>query len=157
MGINPISKGGTTRLVRRAIDYALDRGRRSVTLVHQGNIMKYTEGVFCQWGYRLAREEEVYEKHGGKLPEGKILIKDCIADSMLQRLLLRPDEYEVLATPNLDGDYFSDACAAQGRRPGDGARGQHRGPGGPLRGHPRHPAQVHRPRWTPLRSSSPGR
>ena len=122
MGINPISKGGTTRLVRRAIDYALDRGRRSVTLVHQGNIMKYTEGAFCQWGYQLAREEfadrviseeEVYETHGGKLPEGKILIKDRIADSMFQRRLLRPDEYEVLATPNLDGDYLSDACAAQ--------------------------------------------
>ena len=88
MDINPISKGGTTRLVRRAIDYALDRGRRSETLVHQGNIMKYTEGAFCQWGYQLAREEfadrviteeEVYEKHGGKLPEGKILIKDRIA------------------------------------------------------------------------------
>ena len=122
VGINPISKGGTTRLVRRAIDYALDRGRRSVTLVHQGNIMKYTEGAFCQWGYQFAREEfadrviseeEVYEKHGGKLPEGKILIKDRIADSMFQRLLLRPDEYEVLATPNLNGDYLSDACAAQ--------------------------------------------
>ncbi len=122
VAINPISKGGTRRLVRRAIDYALDRGRRSVTLVHQGNIMKYTEGAFCQWGYQLAREEfadrviseeEVYEKHGGKLPEGKILIKDRIADSMFQRLLLRPDEYEVLATPNLNGDYLSDACAAQ--------------------------------------------
>ncbi len=120
VGINPISKGGTTRLVRRAIDYALDRGRRSVTLVHQGNIMKYTEGAFCQWGYQLAREEfadqviseeEVYEKHGGKLPEGKILIKDRIAGSMFQRLLLQPDEYEVLATPNLNG--VSDACAAQ--------------------------------------------
>ena len=93
-----------------------------MTLVHQGNIMKYTEGAFCQWGYQLAREEfadrviseeEVYEKHGGKLPEGKILIKDRIADSMFQRLLLRPDEYEILATPNLNGDYLSDACAAQ--------------------------------------------
>ena len=122
IGIKPISVTGTERLVRRAIQYALDHGRESVTLVHKGNIMKFTEGAFCEWGYALAKrefrdrvvtEEELWDDFEGKLPAGKVLIKDRIADAMFQQLLLRPDEYEVLATPNLNGDYISDACAAQ--------------------------------------------
>lgn len=122
IGIKPISIHGTKRLVRMAIRYALDHGRRRVTLVHKGNIMKFTEGAFRDWGYELARQEfgsvtvdenELWEKHGGKIPEGKILINDRIADAMFQQVLLRPDEYEVLALPNLNGDYISDACAAQ--------------------------------------------
>ncbi|MBN1896084.1 NADP-dependent isocitrate dehydrogenase [bacterium] len=122
VGIKPISISGTRRLVRKAIQYAVEQKRRSVTLVHKGNIMKFTEGAFRDWGYELARtefrdqtvtEKEVGEVHGGKVPEGKILIKDRIADQMFQQLLLRPDEYDVIATPNLNGDYISDACAAQ--------------------------------------------
>jgi isocitrate dehydrogenase len=122
VGIKPISAFGTKRLVRRAIQYAIDHKRDSVTLVHKGNIMKYTEGAFRDWGYELAKEEfgdrtltedEVFENHGGKAPAGKIVIKDRIADSMFQQVLLRPEEYAVLATPNLNGDYLSDACAAQ--------------------------------------------
>jgi isocitrate dehydrogenase len=122
IGIKPMSVFGSKRLVRKAIQYAIDEGHKSVTLVHKGNIMKYTEGAFRDWGYQLAKEEfgsvtitedEVYEKHGGKLPAGKIMIKDRIADSMFQQILTRADEYEVLATPNLNGDYLSDACAAQ--------------------------------------------
>ena len=122
VGIKPISSYGSKRLVRMAIQYALDRGRRRVTLVHKGNIQKFTEGAFRDWGYQLAREEfgdicieekELWDKHEGKLPEGKILINDRIADSMFQQALLRPDEYDILATPNLNGDYLSDACAAQ--------------------------------------------
>ena len=122
IGIKPISKFGTQRLVRMAIRYALDRGRQSVTLVHKGNIMKYTEGAFRDWGYELARDEfgdvtiteaELWEKYDGQLPDGKLLIKDRIADAMFQQVLLRPDEYDILAMPNLNGDYMSDACAAQ--------------------------------------------
>jgi len=118
IGIKPISITGTKRLVRRAIQYAIENGHRSVTLVHKGNIMKFTEGAFRDWGYELAREEFpdvcIAEKDlSGALPPGKILIKDRIADSMFQQVLLRPDEYEVIATPNLNGDYLSDACAAQ--------------------------------------------
>lgn len=122
IGIKPISITGTKNLVRRAIQYALDRNRRSVTLVHKGNIMKYTEGAFRDWGYELAREEfgeqtvtedDVYSKHGGTPPPGKIVIKDRIADSMFQQVLTRPSEYDVVATSNLNGDYISDACAAQ--------------------------------------------
>ncbi len=122
IGIKPISRTGTRRLVRMAIRYALEHGRDSVTLVHKGNIMKFTEGAFRDWGYELAREEfrdrivtedELFEAHGGRLPEGRILIKDRIADAMFQQVLLRPDEYSVLAMPNLNGDYMSDACAAQ--------------------------------------------
>ncbi|MCH8889767.1 MAG: NADP-dependent isocitrate dehydrogenase, partial [Myxococcales bacterium] len=118
----PISVMGTERLVRRAIQYALDHGRESVTLVHKGNIMKFTEGAFRDWGYGLAKrefreqivtEEELWDDFEGKLPAGKVLIKDRIADAMFQQLLLRPNEYDVLATPNLNGDYISDACAAQ--------------------------------------------
>ncbi|PYR98210.1 MAG: NADP-dependent isocitrate dehydrogenase, partial [Acidobacteria bacterium] len=122
IGIKPISLTATKNLVRRAIVYALENQRRSVTLVHKGNIMKYTEGAFRDWGYELAREEfgaqtvteeEVTTKYDYRVPEGKLLIKDRIADSMLQQVLTRPDEYDVLATPNLNGDYISDACAAQ--------------------------------------------
>jgi len=122
IGIKPISITATKNLVRRAIHYALENNRRSVTLVHKGNIMKYTEGAFRDWGYELAREEfgsktvtedEVTTKYNFKVPEGKLLIKDRIADSMLQQVLTRPDEYDVIATPNLNGDYLSDACAAQ--------------------------------------------
>ena len=122
IGIKPISATATRNLVRRAISYALENGRRSMTLVHKGNIMKYTEGAFRDWGYQLAREEfgaqtvteeEVTTTHAGRVPEGKLVIKDRIADSMLQQVLTRPDEYDVIATPNLNGDYLSDACAAQ--------------------------------------------
>ena len=122
IGVKPISITGTKNLVRRAIQYALANNRRVVTLVHKGNIMKFTEGAFREWGYQLAAEEfgaqtvsekDLWDKFDGKLPEGKILINDRIADSMFQQLLLRPQEYEVLATPNLNGDYISDAAAAQ--------------------------------------------
>src|SRR5262245_4644997 len=122
IGIKPISSTGTKNLVRSAIRHAIDNQRKVVTLVHKGNIMKFTEGAFRDWGYQLAREEfgsqtvseeEVSKKHGGKAPAGKILINDRIADSMFQQVLTRANEYEVVATPNLNGDYLSDACAAQ--------------------------------------------
>ncbi len=122
IGIKPISITGTKRLVRKAIQYALERERKSVTLVHKGNIMKYTEGAFRDWGYQVAKEEfsgkiitekELWDKYQGELPRGKILIKDRIADNMFQQVLTRTDEYEVIALPNLNGDYLSDACAAQ--------------------------------------------
>ena len=118
IGIKPMSVTGSKRLVRRAIQYAIENGHRSVTLVHKGNIMKFTEGAFRDWGYEVARDEFpdvcIAEKDlPGPLPPGKILVKDRIADSIFQQVLLRPDEYEVLATPNLNGDYLSDACAAQ--------------------------------------------
>ena len=122
IGIKPISEFGTKRLVRKAIQYALDHGRDSVTLVHKGNIMKFTEGAFRNWGYELAAEEfgevtvtesVLWEQYNGKVPEGKVVIKDRIADAMFQQILLRPREYSVLAMPNLNGDYMSDALAAQ--------------------------------------------
>lgn len=122
IGIKPMSEFGSKRLVKMAIQYALDNKRRSVTLVHKGNIMKYTEGAFKVWGYEAAKEyfgdqtiteEEVYAKYDGKTPAGKLMIKDRIADNMFQQILIRPDEYDVLATPNLNGDYLSDAVAAQ--------------------------------------------
>ncbi len=122
IGIKPMSWANTSRLVRMAIEYAIDKGYDSITLVHKGNIMKFTEGKFKDWGYKLAAQEfsdivisedEMWAKHDGKLPKGKILIKDRIADSMFQQILLRPDEYGVLALPNLNGDYISDALAAQ--------------------------------------------
>jgi len=122
IGIKPISVVGTTRLVKKAIQYALDRKRPSVTLVHKGNIMKYTEGAFRDWGYKTAKkyfprqtitEDELWSKYKGKQPKGKVVIKDRIADSMFQQVLTRTDEYDVVATPNLNGDYLSDACAAQ--------------------------------------------
>jgi len=111
IGIKPISRFGTRRLVRKAIEYALAHGKPSVTLVHKGNIMKYTEGAFRNWGYELAREEfadvtvteaELWEKYDGKAPEGKVVVKDRIADAMSQWALLRPEEYSVLAMPNLN-------------------------------------------------------
>ncbi len=116
IGIKPVSIEGSERLVRRAIQYALDNGRKSVTLVHKGNIMKFTEGGFKKWGYELAQREfgaELIE--GGpwmKLPNG-IVIKDVIADAFLQQILLRPEDYDVIATLNLNGDYISDALAAE--------------------------------------------
>jgi isocitrate dehydrogenase len=122
IGIKPISINNTKNLVRSAIQFAIANKKKSVTLVHKGNIMKFTEGAFKEWGYELAREEfadqtisetELWEKHNGKAPAGKVIIKDRIADAMFQQVLLRPDEYDVLATPNLNGDYISDALAAQ--------------------------------------------
>jgi len=122
IGIKPISITGTKQLVRKAIAYAIEKNRRSVTLVHKGNIMKYTEGAFRDWGYKLAKEEfgdrtvtesELWDTYGGTMPAGKVLIKDRIADSMFQQVQTRSDEYDVIATPNLNGDYLSDACAAQ--------------------------------------------
>ncbi|WP_027482139.1 NADP-dependent isocitrate dehydrogenase [Deinococcus pimensis] len=115
-GIKPVSKEGSERLIRAAIQYALDNGRKSVTLVHKGNIMKFTEGAFRDWGYELAKREfGATELDGGPwcvLPNG-IVIKDVIADNFLQQILLRPKDYDVVATLNLNGDYFSDALAAQ--------------------------------------------
>ncbi len=122
VGLKPMSPFGSKRLIRKAIQYALDRGRKSVTLVHKGNIMKYTEGAFKNWGYELAREEfsdrtvtwdEVQEKYGGNVPAGKLLIQDYIADVTFQHLLTRPTSFDVIATGNLNGDYLSDAVAAQ--------------------------------------------
>jgi isocitrate dehydrogenase len=122
LGIKPMSKFNSRRLMRRAIQYALETGRKSVTLVHKGNIMKYTEGAFRDWGYEVAQEEfpeqtvteaELSEKLNGKIPSGRIVIKDRIADAMFQQLILRPEEYSVIATPNLNGDYLSDAASAQ--------------------------------------------
>jgi isocitrate dehydrogenase len=119
VGIKPMSAFGSQRLVRRAIAYAVAHGKPSVTLVHKGNIMKFTEGAFRDWGYELAKREfadriVLEEDAGGKSAvPGKVIVKDRIADSMFQQVLLRPDEYSVLATPNLNGDYISDACAAQ--------------------------------------------
>lgn len=122
IGIKPMTAFGSKRLVRKAIRYAIETQRKSVTLVHKGNIMKFTEGAFKRWGYEVAAEEfpeetvteeEVLTRWGGELPRGRIVIKDRIADSMFQQILLRPQEYSVLATPNLNGDYLSDALAAQ--------------------------------------------
>jgi isocitrate dehydrogenase len=122
IGIKPISRFGTKRLVRMAIQYALAHDRKSVTLVHKGNIMKFTEGAFRDWGYEVAREEfkdrillesEVEKEGIKKVSSGKIVLKDRIADAMFQQILLRPEDYDVLAMPNLNGDYMSDALAAQ--------------------------------------------
>ena len=122
LGVKPISPFGTNRLVRKAIQYAVDHDRKSVTFVHKGNIMKFTEGAFRNWGYELARtefaehtitEDELWEKHDGRQPEGKIVVKDRIADIMFQMMLLRPAEFDVIATSNLNGDYLSDAVAAE--------------------------------------------
>jgi isocitrate dehydrogenase len=116
IGVKPVSREGTERLVRRAIQYAVTNKRKSVTLVHKGNIMKFTEGAFRDWGYALAKKEFGAELLDGgpwmKLPSG-VVIKDVIADAFLQQILLRPDEYDVIATLNLNGDYISDALAAQ--------------------------------------------
>ena len=118
IGIKPVSREGTERLVRAAIRYAIENNRSSVTFVHKGNIMKFTEGAFRDWGYELARREfpdrtVSWEECGGRPPEGKILIKDAIADAFLQQILTRAAEFDVIATLNLNGDYLSDALAAQ--------------------------------------------
>jgi isocitrate dehydrogenase len=122
IGVKPISQRNTKRLVAAAIQYALDKGRRSVTLVHKGNIMKFTEGAFREWGYEVAAEEfsdrtvreaDLWKDDVRKDPGGRVVIQDRIADAMFQQLLLRPDEYDVIALPNLNGDYLSDAAAAQ--------------------------------------------
>ncbi len=116
IGIKPVSVEGSERLIRRAIQYAIDHGRKSVTLVHKGNIMKFTEGGFKKWGYELAKREfDAIEIDGGpwcRLPNG-LVINDVIADAFLQQILLRPEEYDVIATLNLNGDYISDALAAE--------------------------------------------
>jgi isocitrate dehydrogenase len=122
LGVKPISEFGSKRLIRAAIKYAIERGRKSVTFVHKGNIQKYTEGAFMLWGYEVGREEfpnetiswdDAAANHGGKVPEGKILLQDVIADIAFQKMLLRPREHDVLATTNLNGDYMSDALAAE--------------------------------------------
>jgi len=122
IGIKPITEFGTKRLVREAIDYAIENGRDSVTLVHKGNIMKFTEGQFRDWGYEVAREEygenvitedTLWEERDGEAPEDAVVVNDRIADNMLQQLLTRTDQYDVLAMPNLNGDYLSDAAGAQ--------------------------------------------
>lgn len=121
IGIKPVSREGSQRLVRKAILYCIDRDHSSVTLVHKGNIMKFTEGAFCEWGYKLAREEfGAVEKDGGPWLSfanprtgNEIIVKDVIADNFLQQILMRPEEYDVIATLNLNGDYISDALAAQ--------------------------------------------
>ncbi len=121
IGLKPISRFGTQRLVRMAIEYALEHKKESVTIVHKGNIMKFTEGAFRTWGYEIAQEEfgektiteeELWEKYDGTIPSDKVVIKDRIADAMFQQILLRPAEYGVLAMPNLNGDYMSDSLAA---------------------------------------------
>jgi isocitrate dehydrogenase len=122
IGIKPISPFGTKRLVRKALKHAIEKGEESVTIVHKGNIMKFTEGAFRDWGYELAKEEfpnqvitedDLWDKYSGKRPEGVVVINDRIADNMLQQILTRTREYNVIATANLNGDYLSDACAAQ--------------------------------------------
>jgi isocitrate dehydrogenase len=122
IGIKPMSEFGSKRLVKMAIEYAIENKLPSVTLVHKGNIMKFTEGAFKDWGYQVAKEqfakqtvteEELWEKHNGVAPDGLVVIKDRIADNMFQQALLRPEDYSVLALPNLNGDYMSDALAAQ--------------------------------------------
>ncbi len=122
VGLKPMSAFGTKRLVRKAIQYAVDHKRKSVTFVHKGNIMKYTEGAFAKWGYELGQEEfgdktiswqDVQDTHGGKTPAGKILLQDYIADVTFQHVLTRPQDFSVIATGNLNGDYLSDAIAAQ--------------------------------------------
>jgi len=122
IGIKPISEENTKRLVAAAISYALENRRPSVTLMHKGNIMKFTEGAFRQWGYEVAQErfgdhtvseDTLHSEYDGHAPRGKVIIRDRIADMLFQQVLLRPDEYHVIATPNLNGDYISDALAAQ--------------------------------------------
>lgn len=122
IGIKPMTPEGTKRLVRMAVQYSIDHKRTNLSLVHKGNIMKYTEGAFKDWGYALAKEEfanqivtedDLWKLHNGKAPQGKLIVKDRIADSMFQQCLLRPEEYSVIATPNLNGDYLSDMLAAQ--------------------------------------------
>lgn len=121
IGIKPISKFATQRLMRKALRWAIDHGNKVVTIMHKGNIMKYTEGAFMQWAYEVATtefrdyvvtEQELYEKYGGQMPEGKILVNDRIADNMLQQIITRPWDYEVIVAPNVNGDYISDEANA---------------------------------------------
>ncbi len=121
IGLKPISKFATQRLVRRAIEWALRNGNKRITLMHKGNIMKYTEGAFMQWGYEVAlneyrdhviTEQELWDKYNGEIPDGKILVNDRIADNMLQQIITRPWDYEIIVAPNLNGDYISDAANA---------------------------------------------
>jgi isocitrate dehydrogenase len=122
IGIKPISRTASRNLIRKAIEFLLQNDRTSLTLVHKGNIMKYTEGAFKDWGYNLVEEDyadkfitenDLWDKFNGTVPSGKKVVKDRIADNMLQQILTRTDEYDVIATPNLNGDYLSDACAGQ--------------------------------------------
>ena len=120
IGIKPISRTASKRLIRAAVNHAVKKDLKTVTLVHKGNIMKFTEGAFRDWGYELAKEEfnglvvtEEQIRTSGESPDGKVLMNDRIADNMFQQILTRPDEYSILATPNLNGDYLADACAAQ--------------------------------------------
>jgi isocitrate dehydrogenase len=118
IGIKPVSREGSERLIRAALDYAILHKRKSVTLVHKGNIMKFTEGAFRDWGYALVKKEYAgraigWDDCGGKPPAGQVLVKDAIADITLQQVLTRPEEFDVIATLNLNGDYLSDALAAQ--------------------------------------------
>ncbi len=121
IGLKPISRRATWRIMRAAIEWALRNGNRRITIMHKGNIMKFTEGAFMEWAYELAKKEygdrvvteaEVYEKYGGKIPEGKIMVNDRIADNMLQQIITRPWDYEIIVTPNLNGDYISDEANA---------------------------------------------
>ena len=122
IGVKPISEENTKRLVAKAVTHALENNLASVTLMHKGNIMKFTEGAFAKWGYEVAQERfgdrtitenQLYEEYNGNIPQGKVVIKDRIADMLFQQVLLRPKEFDVIATPNLNGDYISDALAAQ--------------------------------------------
>jgi isocitrate dehydrogenase len=122
LGIKPISAFATKRLMRAALRYAIERGRKSITIMHKGNIQKYTEGAFRKWCYEVAAEEfgdqtitedELWSEYDGKQPEGKIVVKDRIADIIFQHMLLRPTEFDIIITPNLNGDYLSDGLAAQ--------------------------------------------
>lgn len=121
IGIKTISEKNTKRIVRKAILFAIDNNRKNITIMHKGNIMKYTEGAFLKWGYELAQsefkntiitEQDLFEKYNGKIPENKIVLKNRIADNMFQQVLLRPDEYDIIIAPNLNGDYISDTLAA---------------------------------------------
>ena len=148
VGIKPISETGTKRLVRKAIRYALAHNRKTLTLMHKGNIMKFTEGAFRDWGYELAKTEfrdrivTEEEASAGASKEGKLVINDRIADSVFQQVLTRTADYDIFATPNLNGDYLSDACAAQVGGLGDGAGREHRRRDRVLRGDARHRAEV---------------
>ena len=152
IGIKPVSKEGSERLIRAAMRYAIENDRSNVTLVHKGNIQKYTEGMFMKWGYALAKREfsdklVSWDDCGGKPPAGKILVKDAITDAFLQQILTRPDEFDVIPCCNLTGDLISDALAAQvggiGIAPGRQHQLRHRARA--VRGHPRHRAQVRGP------------
>ncbi len=121
IGIKTISEKNTKRIIKKAIQFAIDNNRKNITIMHKGNIMKFTEGAFLKWGYELAEtefkdviitEQEVWDEYEGKIPENKIVLKDRIADNMFQQVLLRPSEYDIIVTPNLNGDYISDTLAA---------------------------------------------